>query len=349
MSQQASYFKLGVFILAAAAVFVALVLALSAGALFRNTVTLETYFDESVQGLDVGSAVKYRGVQLGRVTAITFTYSRYELDRPRSARKQYVLVESEVDPALIASATEPDPERLQQQIERGLRVRIAPVGITGTAYLEIDLLDPLRNPVLPIDWTPAHLYIPSAPSTYNQIVSGAQNFLVKLDRLDVEQVITDLHTLLVSANRKIDEVPIDRLAQNTDATLVEIRGLVKQLNRVIGSPEIGQMIKDLSVASARARSVLANPQLERLPEDAAAAVARVREILDGPEIRRSLASTERILQRLEELSAGGDRDIAASLYNLRRTTENLRELTETVRRYPGVVLSDPPRPIQEIK
>jgi ABC-type transporter Mla subunit MlaD len=349
MSQQASYFKLGLFILLALGVFLAIVLALSAGALGRRSVTLETYFDESVQGLDIGSAVKYRGVQLGRVTSITFTYNRYELDLPRTARKQYVLVESDVDPALIASATDPDPERLQMQIERGLRVRIAPVGITGTAYLEIDILDPLRNPVLPIDWTPRHLYIPSAPSTYNQIVSGAQNFLVKLDRLDMEQVVTDLHALLLTANAKLDQVPVERLAKNTDLTLTEIRGLVKQLNTVLASPELGQTIKDLSVAAAQVRTLLSDPQLQKLPGDAAASVARVREILDGPEIRRSLASAERILQRLDELTAGGDRDIAAALYNLRRTTENLRELSDTVRRYPGVVLSDPPRPVQEVK
>ena len=48
-------------------------LALGAGNVFKRTVTIETYFDESVQGLDVGSAVKYRGVQIGRVTRIGFT------------------------------------------------------------------------------------------------------------------------------------------------------------------------------------------------------------------------------------------------------------------------------------
>lgn len=158
MSQRANYFRLGLFIIAAVAVFIGLVLALSAGQLFRNTVVLETYFNESVQGLDSGSAVKYRGVQLGRVTNITFTFGRYEQDLPRSQRRPYVLVESEVDPALIGFAAESDPERLQQAIERGLRVRIAPVGITGTAYLEIDLVENAPPP-LPIDWTPRNLYI----------------------------------------------------------------------------------------------------------------------------------------------------------------------------------------------
>jgi paraquat-inducible protein B len=347
MSQQANFFRLGLFILASIVVFVAIVLALSAGQIFNRTVVLETYFNESVQGLDVGSAVKYRGVQLGRVTNITFTYHRYEQDRPRSERKQYVLVESDVDPKLVALAADSDPERMQQTIEQGLRVRIAPVGITGTAYLEIDYLDPARNPVLPIDWTPANLYIPSAPSTYNQIVTGAQNLVVKLDRLDIETLITDTHRLLVTANAKLEQAPVEKLARDAESTLKEVRVLAAQLNKVVGSPEVAQAVKDLSVAAARARELLGSQKLDRLPEDVAAAVARLREVMDSAELQRSLASADRILRRLDELTAGSDADIAGALANLRRLSENLRDLSESVRRYPGVFLNDPPRPVTE--
>ncbi|MFO1362638.1 MAG: MlaD family protein [Burkholderiales bacterium] len=344
MSQRANYFRLGLFIIAAVAVFIGLVLALSAGQLFRNTVVLETYFNESVQGLDSGSAVKYRGVQLGRVTNITFTFGRYEQDLPRSQRRPYVLVESEVDPALIGFAAESDPERLQQAIERGLRVRIAPVGITGTAYLEIDLVENAPPP-LPIDWTPRNLYIPSAPSSYNQIVRGAQNFLVKLDRLDVEAVVVELHRLLASANAKLEQAPIDKLAANADATMKDVRAAAVQLNKVLSAPELGQATRDLAAAAARAREVLANPKLDRLPEDAAAAAAGLRAALESPHLVSALASADRVLRRLDELTAGSDADIAATLANLRRLTENLRELTENLKRYPGGILSDAPKPV----
>jgi paraquat-inducible protein B len=346
MSQQANYFRLGLFIIASIAVFVGIVLALSAGQLFSHTVVLETYFNESVQGLDTGSAVKYRGVQLGRVTNITFTFGRYEQDLPRSVRKPYVLVESEVDPALFGFAAESDPERLQQAIERGLRVRIAPVGITGTAYLEIDLVENAPPP-LPIDWTPRNLYIPSAPSSYNQIVRGAQNFLVKLDRLDVESILADAHKLLVTANAKLDGAQLDKLASNADSTLKDVRAAAVQLNKVLASPEITQATKDLAAAAARARELLASPKLDKLPEDAAATVAGVREVLESPQVKNSLASADRILRRLDELTAGSDADIAAALANLRRLSENLRDLTESLRRYPGAILSDPPKPVTQ--
>ena len=40
------------------------------------------------------------------------------------------------------------------EVEKGLRVKLAPQGITGTSYLEIDYVDPANNPPLPVDWVP---------------------------------------------------------------------------------------------------------------------------------------------------------------------------------------------------
>ena len=101
MSQQANFFRLGLFILAAIVVFIGIVLALSAGQVFRQTVVLETYFNESVQGLDLGSKLKYRGVAIGEVTKIGFTYNKYQLDRPMAERARYVLVEAQIEPRLL--------------------------------------------------------------------------------------------------------------------------------------------------------------------------------------------------------------------------------------------------------
>jgi ABC-type transporter Mla subunit MlaD len=344
MSQKTSYFRLGIFIVVAAAIFVAIVLALGAGNVFKRTVTIETYFDESVQGLDIGSAVKYRGVQIGRVTRVGFTRTQYEQDTPMKSRRQYVLVEAELEPALIG-AREGDTETLMDMIGAGLRARLAPVGITGTAYLEIDFVDPKANPPLAINWAPQRLYIPSAPSTYNRIVSGAQKFLATLDNADIEGTIHSIAVLARTANDKLGELPVGALAHDASASLKELRALIARLDRTVAAPEVAQAVKDLGVASARLREVLANPAWATAPGHAAEAFARVREVAENPHLQDSLVRLDRILTRLDTLTAGADADFSAALYNLRRVSENLRDLTETVKRYPGSVLGEPPRPV----
>src|SRR5438552_5807474 len=75
MSAQANNFKLGLFVIGATVALVLLLLIVGSGRWFQSKTIIETYFNESVQGLDIGSKVKYRGVSVGEVTRIGFTYN----------------------------------------------------------------------------------------------------------------------------------------------------------------------------------------------------------------------------------------------------------------------------------
>src|SRR5512145_1750508 len=90
-----SYFKIGLFVVSAVAIAVVGVVALGVGTVFRKQVLVETYIDESVQGLDIGSPVKFRGVQVGEVETITLTSVEYP------TRRRYVLVRMGLDPAMF--------------------------------------------------------------------------------------------------------------------------------------------------------------------------------------------------------------------------------------------------------
>src|SRR5215471_13762638 len=129
MSARANFFKIGLFVIGATVALVILLVLLGAGKLFQSKIVMETYFNESVQGLEVGSKVKYRGVIVGEVKSIGFTYTRYQLDK----RLRYVMVEATILPRLIGGRTSAGdltrPDALKAEIEKGLRVRLAPQGI----------------------------------------------------------------------------------------------------------------------------------------------------------------------------------------------------------------------------
>src|SRR5438067_1498353 len=209
MSAQAHNVKLGLFVIGATVAGVILLLIVGSGRWFQTKTVVETYFNESVQGLDIGSRVKYRGVSVGEVTRIGFTYNKYEQDKPMGERKRYVLVEATILGRLIGSRAGGEitrPEQVRMEIERGLRIRLAPQGITGTNYLEIDYADPKTNPELPISWEPANLYIPSTQSTFTQFLSAAGDIIEKLQKLDIEATLKRFDTLLDTTNRKVDAV-----------------------------------------------------------------------------------------------------------------------------------------------
>ena len=62
--------KLGLFVLLGMGLALAAIVLLGARNFNEKTVTYLTFFDESVQGLDAGSPVKFRGVTIGRVATI---------------------------------------------------------------------------------------------------------------------------------------------------------------------------------------------------------------------------------------------------------------------------------------
>ena len=101
MSQKANYFKLGLFVIGAVLAGVAVLLIIGTGRWLKPRAVMETYFNESVQGLDIGSKMKYRGVVIGEVTRISFTYVKYEQDKPMTERKRYVMVEAQLEPRLV--------------------------------------------------------------------------------------------------------------------------------------------------------------------------------------------------------------------------------------------------------
>src|SRR6516162_2762852 len=83
MPAEQKYFKLGFFVLGASAILAVGIVLLGAGSLFEKKYRVETYVDESIQGLDVGAPVKYRGVKVGELEKVDFVTRSYGVEDGR--------------------------------------------------------------------------------------------------------------------------------------------------------------------------------------------------------------------------------------------------------------------------
>jgi ABC-type transporter Mla subunit MlaD len=352
MSLKANYFKLGLFVIGAVVALAALLVIVGSGRAFQQKITIETYFNESVQGLDIGSKVKYRGVVIGEVTKIGFTYTRYQLDKPVSERLRYVLVEAQLQPKLLGGKVASEitgPESAKDEAARGLRVRSAPQGITGTNYLEMDYIEP-PPPPLPFDWTPHNDYIPSAPSTVAALVNSASEIMDRLHRLDVEGTIANLNRLLVTTNDRVAAIDTKALTLRTERVLAKVESTLDGIAARKLSDEGVALLAEMRETNAELKKMLASPAMQKLPEDAAAAMARARRILEDPNLQKTIAHLAQTLSRLDRILGAGESDIAVTVENLRQITDNVRDLTEDTKRYPAnVLLGKPPPPPESVK
>ena len=156
-----NYWKIGAFVLGGIALGFAVLVWLGAGDWNRKTRTIVTYFDESVQGLEVGAALKFRGVPIGTVTEITI-----------APDLRHVKVTAQVYEDVLQKLGLAGKGPVLREMEENrapLRIQVASAGITGVKFLLVDYVDPKRFPVQTLPFDPGPDYMPSTPSTLKSI------------------------------------------------------------------------------------------------------------------------------------------------------------------------------------
>ena len=305
MSDQARNVRVGAFVLGGLGLALGCVLLLGAGSLLHRPVLVETVFDESVQGLSVGSAVYLRGVKIGEVAEIGFVGDYYDVSASPEPIEtgRHVLVRMEI--MLKGEQSPRSQEGLNESIRRGLRVQLSPVGITGITIIQADFLDPERYPPIQASWKPDHLYVPSAPSTITQLSSAADKLMTRINKLDVERLLTNLDLLLVNVNEVVQRADIEGVQRSLSALLDDAR---------LTSSEMRSQVKQAGLGD-----------------------------LNG-EVRKSLAQLSAALTRVQQLVDTGSDELGVAFDNLRVTSENLRDASETARSYPSLILFGQPPP-----
>ncbi|MBU3622106.1 MlaD family protein [Polynucleobacter sp. CS-Odin-A6] len=228
-----NYFRLGIFVLAAVGVLLAVVLIFGSGQFFKKSFMVETYIKQSVTGLDAGAAVRFRGVKIGQVTSIGLSGDLYEQDIKMADRREYVVVRMQIFGDKIRL------DNLETYLKDNLRARVKSMGITGVNYIEFDFY-PSATEYSPLryTWTPEYPVVPSMPNQADEILSGIQRLITGLNGLDVAETQKKFDALLGNLNQlmagdgknnaglinstKDLNVLLDRIAKATDQDQLNI-------------------------------------------------------------------------------------------------------------------------------
>jgi phospholipid/cholesterol/gamma-HCH transport system substrate-binding protein/paraquat-inducible protein B len=326
MSAKTNYYKIGVFVIIGFIIVIVGVVVFGAGKFFRKKVTVETYFDQSIQGLDVGAPLKLQGVPIGNVSQIAFVFNYYRTEY------NYVLVRAEIYPDMVGPRlsrggilNEEERKKLVTgMIEKGLRLELDSQGITGVAFLNMVQLDPKRYPELPIDWKPEYLYIPSSPGTITLITQAVENLTQTIQSIDIKGIADKVDLLLVNTNKVVEDAQIAAVSQDIRKLVASLEKNSRKLDAILESEEVQQSLKDASKA------------LENIN-------------IASQELPRTIAELNRGLRSLSNFTYNQQQDIELILDDIRRASENLSELMDTARKYPSWVLfGNPPPHLDEV-
>jgi|RhiMetdeSRZDD1v2_1073273.scaffolds.fasta_scaffold00551_19 ABC-type transporter Mla subunit MlaD len=313
MSEKASQLRIGIFVVVGVAILLAALFLFGIRSAFQPTYKAETYVTGDVQGLSVGSVVKLRGVDVGKVTEIGFSWNFYGFIQPAC-----VVVRFEVRQAISPEMFRRDfNQALDTVVQQGVRAIVQGQGITGTSILALETLDPKQYPPLKVPWTPKYPVIPSAPSQFGQLLASLEKTLSNLKQFDVERLVNSLDRTLRSAEaafHKLDDLDVKRISKEAVGTLTTAESAIQ---------EVEGLARD-------ARTTIRNMKLEGLGENA-------NQLLVNVDARLAIL--------LDKLSAIDVRALNDTLAGTREAARSLNEALEDLKRYPsGFLLGGAPAP-----
>jgi ABC-type transporter Mla subunit MlaD len=288
-----NYYKLGGFVLAGLVLTFGVLIWLGAADWNRAARRLVTYFDESVQGLEAGSPIKFRGVTVGTVSQISVASDLRHV-------RVVSLVYEDVLRRLGLSETQGNGLQQSASGDRALRIQLVSPGLTGVKFLSIDFFDTHRFPEEKLPFDPGPDYLPSTPSTLKSIEEAAVDVGMQLPMLtmrasetlvrladSVEDVRNTLKPLLA------DDGSVVRLLAQYERTGA-------QLERTAAAVETELKAAKLSTTTASVR-------------DAAGAVTTFSTEVSttAEDARESLSSFQETMDSVRALSEYLERDPAA--------------------------------------
>ena len=309
MATGTNYYKLGLFVLLGIGVSLTFVLTLGARNWNEASVRYVSYFDESVQGLDVGSPVKFRGVAVGRVAAIGI-----------APDQRHVQVTSEL--------TVPDLERLNLggtdesfTVHPDLRAQLAQAGITGVKFVLIDYFDAEAYPPPELPFAAPSNTIPVAASTLGRLESSA---VKTVDRFP--EIADDLHSIMARLDAVMAGVERERLPEQAGEALGQVNQAMRKVNVELQALRAGEL-------SAAVRQSLG------AFDQTTARVTRLIDRLEQPD--GVLASAERSLALVGEVARGSSSlgpELELTLREVRGAARSLRRFTDALERDPDMLL-----------
>jgi phospholipid/cholesterol/gamma-HCH transport system substrate-binding protein len=298
----------GAFVLAAAAVLIAMVFAIS-GVFGRSTKSFHAYFSFA-GGLETGSSVRYAGgPKIGRVDKV-------KIDPQNPGRMDIIFsVQSDVP------------------VKTDSHAKIMSMSPLGDNHLEVlpgSQTSALAPPGVQL---PSDVYIDfnALTAQLNDIAPQAKQLLSALNSRaeELQETIVRVNDLLNPQNR-----------QNLSATIADARGMLEE-NR----PEIKSTVQNLNAVSEKLQPLLddlhktteeANKTLDHLDGVVTDNREDLRQVVI--EARKTLTTLTSITTQLNETLDVNTENIDELLDNFRRVSQNLKEFTDTIKKRPYTLI-----------
>ncbi|MFC1607759.1 MlaD family protein [Candidatus Latescibacterota bacterium] len=314
MATRAQKVRLSIFLIASSTILLIFFLVLVGSRIFKRMDPYYIVYEGiSVTGLEPGAAVKFQGVQVGRVADLSL-----------------------IDAASI---------RVDIQVDHGIPIKtnteatVNAVGITGLKYIE------LLSGTTDADPLPIGASIMPGQSLLDNITGRAEVIMVKL-----EQVLNNLNVMLSPETTQSIQSALNSIAsvsQQLDVMLTENR---QSLTRSVANLDtvmhhLASTSESAAHAAAAINELVKSDDVQGTVADVRTITAQLKTEIDSlhmvetsKELRTLLTNANQMVVHYDMIGLRARDDILQSLRNLEEALDNLRVATDVIRENPSVLL-----------
>ncbi len=241
-----------------------------------------TYFDESVQGLQKDSTVKYRGVEVGRVEQITVA----------------------PDNRLIGVVMKID---LRDDLPRTTVAQLKVAGITGMVFVELDRRkaeEPDQSPKL--TFPTEYPVIGSRPSELARIMSGVNVAVEKLNQIDAQEISDQLKATAAEIQNFFRGEKMTAILANVESSSANLKTLSAKVDTMMaGGGRVDEVLVETRDALKGTRGLILKINEELTDLNLKRAVGKTRDIAGemkatSENLRQASESLEAFLNRIND-------------------------------------------------
>jgi phospholipid/cholesterol/gamma-HCH transport system substrate-binding protein len=323
-------FSVGLFLICGIAILVLGIIWLGMSNYLEKGRLYVAYFDESVQGLDVDSPVKYRGVHIGRVHSIGVA--------PDERLIEVVLkIESDLQPEGNA---------------KNIIAKLKSVGITGLMFIELEHQAPETATHMPsFSFKPKYPVIPTRPSEISKFFQGIDDVFTMFRSIDAETISNQVVAVLQKINRTIDDARLTQLAG-------DLRGAVKNLQHLLNTEQVLRTVASLENTSQNFNRMAVNAddgitqiratfnRLDSLIANSGGDMQQVTADLRiaAQEVKQAMQNAATLLEGTDRKVDALQRQAGATLSRIDQAVDSLNRFLDHLSNQPSQVIFSAPAP-----
>ena len=305
MSTKSSKFSIGLFVIIGALICAAIIIWIGAAGIFMKGSLYATYFDESVQGLQVDSAIKYRGVEIGKVQSI-------------KVAPDYRLIE------VVMKIN------LEGDLPKQTVAALTSAGITGIVFIELDRIKAGELSSSPkITFKSNYPVIPSRRSGIGRFLADTGAIMQNIKNIDLKGISDQLQNTSKAIENFVEGKRINNIMTHLESTSANLDQAIARINKTVAEGKVDKVVNETMGILSDARKLIGQTKNE----------------IESLNLKEKSSRTDILLGDIGKKTKVITNELQDTSEHLRVTSENLQKLSDNLTRNPSeLIFSKPPPP-----